>query len=88
MSAVTLDFSVALAYLTWLDPRPDAVFSFQTFADNPREPEHKRGALTRVLHAKDTAQLAALLPELKQLNDNSAGIFVTINETDGRGRKG
>jgi hypothetical protein len=79
-----VDFSVALAYLTWLDPRPDAVFTFQTYDDDSKE---ERAALTSVRHTRNAAELAALLPELKRLNDNGAGIFVTVNETNGFGRK-
>src|SRR5215813_12370023 len=44
-------------------------------------------ALTKVLHATRD-QLPAVLPKLQQLNAGGAGVFVTVNETNGRGRKG
>jgi len=80
-----LDFSAALEFLTALDPDPNAVFSFQTFddrTDGPNRPE-----LIRVLHATRD-QLPAVWPKLVQLNAGGAGVFVTVNCTNGRGRKG
>lgn len=51
--------------------------SFQTFDDSPL----KRPELARIFHgAEPPAELAAL-------NDAGAGVFCTINATDGRGRK-
>jgi len=80
-----MDFSATLNFLTALDPDPNAVFSFQTFddrTDGPNRPE-----LIRVLHAT-RQQLAAVWSKLTQLNAGGAGVFVCVNQTNGRGRKG
>lgn len=53
--------------------------TFQTFDDS----KEKRRQLTRVIHASD---FDSVYPELKRLNDAGAGIFFTVNQTDGRGR--
>lgn len=55
-------------------------FTFQTFGEGKEE--HNR-TLTHVLHNS----LAHLFDRLTTLNDQGAGIFVTVNETDGKGRK-
>ena len=57
----------------------DNRFSFQTFDDS----DDKNKELTRVLHGS----LEENFPLLGQLNDQGAGIFVTVNETDLKGRK-
>src|SRR5215471_11275473 len=80
-----VDFSETEQFLTLLDPGPNPLFSFQTFDDGRDEP--KRAALTKVLHATRD-QLPAVLPKLQLLNAGGAGVFVTVNETNGRGRKG
>lgn len=57
--------------------RFDGVKTFQTFSD-----KGKNGSLAHVLpHLGDT------MDELDALNRRGAGIFLTINETDGVGRK-
>ena len=80
-----VDFSAANQFLTLLDPSPNPLYSFQTFDDGRDEP--KRAALTKVLHATRD-QLPVVLPKLQLLNAGGAGVFVTVNETNGRGRKG
>ena len=76
MSAPDLD--EARRFLRLLDPDTD-VFTFQTFDDS----EAKRDELTRVLHGTLEERLA----ELIALQKAGAGIFVTVNETDLKGRK-
>ena len=54
-------------------------FTFQTFDDGDEE----KKSLARVRHGS----LEEHFPLLGQLNDRGAGIFVTVNETDLKGRK-
>lgn len=54
------------------------LFTFQTFGD--REKSNK---LVKVLHGT----LEECRPELDRLNQQGAGVFFTVNETDGRGRQ-
>ena len=58
---------------------PQSHFTFQTFDDS----KAKRTWLAKILHGTLTEHFQ----ELKSLNRQGAGIFVTINETDGKGRK-
>lgn len=54
------------------------LFTFQTFGD--REKSNK---LVKVLHGT----LEECRPELERLNQMGAGVFFTVNQTDGRGRQ-
>jgi hypothetical protein len=72
------DHHEAAQFLTLLDPQA-ASFTFQTFDDIK---DRKNPALARILHGNLDQHFATL----SQLNARGAGIFVTINETDGRGR--
>ena len=66
-------------FLSLLDPTA-TFFTFQTVP----EPKKKPTSLwAEVLHGS----LVDLLPKLSELNRQGAAIYVTINETDGRGRK-
>ena len=56
----------------------DGSHTFQTFADSRRD-----ARLARVLHGS-VAEHAATL---HRLNERGAGVFVTVNRTDGKGRK-
>ncbi|MCX7313944.1 MAG: DUF3631 domain-containing protein [Alphaproteobacteria bacterium] len=69
----------AAHFLEVLDPDATS-FTFQTFDDNS---ERKDKTLAHVLHGT----LAEHGPELQRLNEKGAGIFVTVNRTDGTGRK-
>lgn len=53
--------------------------TFQTFDDSPA----KRPELVRTLHGT----LNEHREELKRLNMQGAGVFFTVNETDGKGRR-
>jgi Primase C terminal 2 (PriCT-2)/Family of unknown function (DUF5906)/RepB DNA-primase from phage plasmid len=68
----------ARRFLTLLDPGA-ASFTFQTFDDNP---DRKDGMLAHVITTNDLAD-----PGLMQLYERGAGVYVTVSETDGRGRK-
>lgn len=77
-TAIAPDIRVASAFLTSLDEDSDA-WTFQTFDDGKQARKH----LIRQFHGTlDTHQDA-----LAELNAEGAGVFVTVNETDGRGRK-
>jgi hypothetical protein len=56
----------------------DGQHTFQTFADSRRD-----ARLARVLHGT----LAEHGEALRRLNARGAGVFVTVNRTDGKGRK-
>lgn len=75
MTAANL--SDAQAFLAFLDPGA-ITWTFQTFDDT----NSKRRELVRVFHGT----LEQHCPELERLNSLGAGVFVTINETDGQGR--
>src|SRR5262249_36747829 len=64
--------------LTALDPNTNQ-FTFQTFDDNE---DRKDKSLARVLHGT----LAQHFETLVKLNNRGAGIFVTVNVTDFKGR--
>lgn len=68
----------AIRFLRTLDPKAKR-FTFQTFDDSKK----KRPGLARVLHGS----LDQHHETLARLSAKGAGIFVTINETDGKGRE-
>ena len=74
-----LDFMEAHAFLQRLDPTATA-FTFQTFDDNAKRRDEN---LVSIIHGT----LEASWEKLARLNERGAGIFVTINCTDGKGRK-
>lgn len=83
------DKAAAAAFLEALSGKENSVFTFQTFDD-----DHDREALRR---ASKTAEnpfarvrngtLDQCWPGMSMLNQNGGGVFVTVNETDGNGRK-
>jgi hypothetical protein len=76
---LTPDLEQAAAFLSLLDPEAQA-FTFQTFDD---QKERKRGDLVRIFNGT----LEQHAPELTRLSAEGAGVFVTVNATDGRGRR-
>jgi putative DNA primase/helicase len=60
---------------------PGEAVTFQTFDDTL----NKRRDLARIVHG--TLEDAALWNELERLNQRNAGVFWTVNATDGKGRK-
>jgi hypothetical protein len=66
-------------FLELLDPNAD-FFTFQTFDDDADRDDRN---LVRIIHGS----LDECWGRLVRLNGKGAGIFVTINETDGKGRK-
>lgn len=87
MDAPSIDIAIAVRFLDCLGE--DQTFTFQTFADKKIEAHsalasgYKPPSLIKVLHGT-FEQHASMLAHL---NQNGAGIFVTINATDGTGRK-
>lgn len=73
------DLAEAQKFLSALDPKAPS-WTFQTFDDNA---DRKDNQLARVLHGT----LAQHAPALIRLQEQGAGVFVTINETDGLGRE-
>jgi hypothetical protein len=81
-----IDLSLAAAFLTRLDEEADS-FTFQTFADRAelkvtKADGRKWDPLARVLHGT----LEQHADTLRRVNDQGAGIFVTVNATNGQGR--
>jgi DNA primase RepB-like protein len=68
----------ARRFLTKLDPDATS-FTFQTFDDNAKR---KDKTLARILHGT----LNQHWKKLCDLNRGGAGVYVTVNETDGKGR--
>lgn len=77
MSSRTVDFDEAQGFLDML--APSGAFSFQTFDDSPEKRKH----MAHVLHG----DLPAHGLRLQRYNADGAGVFVTVNETDLKGRK-
>ncbi len=76
----SLNLADARLFLSVLDPEADG-FTFQTFTDTKPKPRPDPLAAVR------TGTLDDLAPWLASQNEKGAGIFVTVNETDGKGRK-
>lgn len=76
---LTPNREAAERFLTLLDEDTDA-FTFQTFDEDK---ERKNGALAKIFHGTLEQHWEALC----QLNQLGAGVFVTVNATDGQGRK-
>ena len=72
------DAPQARRFLTRLAEGESRFVTFQTFDDT----KSKRRDLSRVIPASKT-----VLKELARLNGEGAGCFVTVNRTDGKGRK-
>jgi hypothetical protein len=73
-----IDIEQAHNFLAALAPG-ETDFTFQTFDDS----EAKRPELARVMHGS----LAEHFPELAHLSGLGAGVFVTVNRTDLKGRR-
>jgi putative DNA primase/helicase len=73
------DRDEAERFLSALDPTADK-FTFQIFDDNQ---ERKDKSLARILHGS----LAQHWNALAKMNEAGAGIFVTVNQTDLKGRE-
>lgn len=74
----TPDIQMAEQFLFMLDPAA-SIFTFQTFDDS----KAKRPTLAKIRHGTLAAHISALC----DANKAGAGIFVTINQTDGKGRE-
>lgn len=70
-------------FLRALAPETAPRITVQTFKEAP---EAKRPDLIQIIHF-DASEYEEHLPRLQELNRAGAGIFVTVNETNGAGRK-
>jgi hypothetical protein len=77
-ASLTADRCEAMRFLALLDPTTSR-FTFQTFDDNKDRKDNK---LAKILHGTLDQHWGTLV----RLNAQGAGVFVTINETDFRGR--
>jgi hypothetical protein len=73
-----IDFAEADRFLELLDPVA-LIWTFQVFDDSKRP----GGPAAQILHGS----FRELRDKLAKLNFKGCGIYVTVNETDGRGRK-
>jgi len=98
MTTLKPDRADAEQQLTALDPSSDARWCFQTFTDDKqkrktRAEENKRrrqqglSALKDPLAAWRYGTLAEHWNWLVKQNERGAGVYITVNETDGGGRK-
>lgn len=71
------DVKMAQRFLTLLSEGDESIFSFQTFSD-----KKDKKPFPKILHGS----LETHQKELVQFNRDGAGVFVTVNETDGKGR--
>jgi hypothetical protein len=78
-SALHVDFDMAREFLTALDETAES-FTFQTFDDNKARKD-------RALAAVFSGDFEDVKSSLAGLNRRGAGAFVTVNETDGKGRR-
>lgn len=74
-----IDLGIAKGFLNKLDPNTSN-FTFQTFDDNK---DRKDPKLIRILNGTLEEHATALI----NLNAKGAGVFITVNQTDGTGRK-
>lgn len=74
------DYNAATDFLAML--APDGDVTFQTFDDNE---DRKAGDRVRVIHAVPKNYTTAM-DALAALDRQGAGVFVTVNKTDGAGR--
>jgi putative DNA primase/helicase len=80
MTERTPDFAQAQRFLDALEP--NGRFTFQTFADNKSVPESVKAPCVRISHGTLAEHAAALIA----LQNKGAGVFVTVNQTNLRGR--
>jgi hypothetical protein len=78
--ALSADRAAAERFLNALDPFGTGQFTFQTFDDDQ---DRKLSKLARVLHGT----LDQHWDTLQRLNQQGAGVYVTVGATDGKGRK-
>ena len=71
------NFDQARKFFDALDPQ--GRFTFQTFGEGSAKPN---STLVSILHGGLEKHAA----ELERLQQQGAGVFVTVNETDGNGR--
>jgi hypothetical protein len=76
------DYLQADRFLHALDPRAGG-FSYRTFSDSPYTRQVGRDPLERAIHGT----LSSCWEELSALNRQGAAISVTINRSNGKGRK-
>ena len=77
MNALEPDLAMATRFLNAIAPGEE--ITFQTFDDT----KQKRPELARILHGT----LEEHSPQLTALQEQGAGVFMTVNRTDGQGRK-
>ena len=78
----------AISFLRILDPNPSARFGIETYTDVPKgENKPKPDPAGRQFNDLSIDEVEGLLPKLESINELGAGVFVAVNEFDGRRRK-
>ena len=78
----------AITFLRILDPNPSARFGIETYTDVPKGGDKpKPDPAGRQFNDLTVDEVEDLLPQLENLNERGAGVFVAVNEFDGRRRK-
>lgn len=74
----------ALVFVDALDPGPDGRFNIETFTDLPKgESKPFPDPLLTRLSSITRESLKVALPKLHRLNENGAGIFISVNRCNG-----
>ena len=87
-SILAPDLDEAQRFLDTLDPAAER-WTFQTFDDDierrkARQARDESDPFARVMHGS----LSEAAPTLQRLQQQGAGVYVTVNETDFQGRRG
>ena len=77
------DLDIAGQFIEALTGNRDTVITAQTFSDNEATKIKGRDPLAKIMHGT----LAKLAPKLTELNQKGAGIFISVNPSDLKGRK-
>ncbi|MBM3385254.1 MAG: hypothetical protein FJY40_08985, partial [Betaproteobacteria bacterium] len=74
----------ALGFIANLDPTPDAIFTIETYTDNPKGASRpKPDPLSSQFPGLSAQEIEGLMPALTALNERGAGIFIARNEFAG-----
>jgi hypothetical protein len=78
----------ALEFLHVLDPSPNATFNIETFTDVPKGAQKpKPDQLCRRYANQSLYMVAGIIPELEELNNQGAAVYVAVNQHEGQRSK-
>jgi hypothetical protein len=79
LSHLSIDYDLANRFLAWLDEEAE-FFTFQVFDDDRDRKDHRMAKIY-------SGSLDHVWGDLEGKQQDGCGVFVTINQTDGHGRK-